>query len=269
MPILTERDYAKLASAAAKDLVDHQIPLNESIDKLAAAHEMNDEQLARLCEASNNAAFNALFEAKGKTGSDDRMVDFEVAKPKEILQKRVQQEKTANVRRRGIVDSTAFDAAWESRPLTAPSREEPAAEKTASVTESLPTASQLRRYAEQDARTLSKAIDHLHTEKISSEMRVTDAIADLTMRFRRIDMADQFTRFEKEAMCLHGAKADELLDQLRKGLRMPEVTRDYSKVAGRVVLSDETPEHNLFKIAVDHCERAKHIARTLNAYRPA
>ena len=70
MPILTDREYSKLAAAAAKDLVDSQIPLNDSIDKLASSYDMNDDQLARLCEASNNAAFNALFEARGKQGAD-------------------------------------------------------------------------------------------------------------------------------------------------------------------------------------------------------
>lgn len=110
---ISESLYAKLASAAAKDLVEKQVPLNESVDKLAASHDMNTAQLERLCEATNNQAFTALFEQRAKQGSDDRLVEFAVAKPREILDKRVGAEKTAQLR----VRPETFDAAWESRPL--------------------------------------------------------------------------------------------------------------------------------------------------------
>jgi hypothetical protein len=126
MPSLNERDFSKLASAAAKDLVDHGIPLNDSVDKIASSHDMNDEQLRRLCEATNNAAFNAMFEHKGKTGSADRIVEFDVAKPGEILKRRVGSAKQAMSK---TASAQSFDRSWESRPLE---RREPAQEKTAS-----------------------------------------------------------------------------------------------------------------------------------------
>ncbi len=94
---LSESVYNKLAMQAAKALVEKDVPLNETLDKLAAEHDMNVEQLKRLCEATNNVTFNEAFAARGKQGSDDRLVEFKVANAGEILSARVGAEKTAAV----------------------------------------------------------------------------------------------------------------------------------------------------------------------------
>lgn len=259
MPILTEREFAKLAAAAAKDLVDHQVPLNDSIDKLASSHEMNDEQIARLCEATNNAAFNALFEAKGKQGSDDRLVEFDVASPKVILGRRIAAEKTASVR---TAAAPAFDAAYESRSLRIA---EPFAEKTAS--EELPHTPELTaRQKEANARALEKALDHLAIEKIAQADAVQIAVANVAHNFRSVYARDAFAAFEKEAMALHGAAADPLLDQVRTILRLPAVTREHAKVAHMVVASDRTEAHTALKAALAASDRYQKICVTLERH---
>lgn len=83
MAYIKEEDYHKLANAAAIDLVDNKVPLNESVTKLAKQFDLNQDQICRLCEAANNTTFNHLF--KNKTASDDRIVDFDIADPKAIL----------------------------------------------------------------------------------------------------------------------------------------------------------------------------------------
>jgi ADP-ribose pyrophosphatase YjhB (NUDIX family) len=92
MGYIKEEDYQKLANAAAIDLVDNSVPLNDSISKLASQFEMNQDQLYRLCEASNNVAFNHIF--KKNAAASDRIVDFEIADPKKILGDQI---KTASV----------------------------------------------------------------------------------------------------------------------------------------------------------------------------
>lgn len=258
MPILTEREFAKLAAAAAKDLVDHQVPLNDSIDKLASSHEMNDEQIARLCEATNNAAFNALFEAKGKQGSDDRLVEFDVASPKVILGRRVAAEKTASVRRAA---PAAFDAAYESRPLRVA---EPFAEKTAS--ETLPeTPRELsERQKEANARALLKTLDHLEVEKHAQADAVQVAVANVAHNFRSIYARDGFAAFEKEAMALHPSpRTSALLNSVRQALRMPEATHAFDKVAHMVVMNEKTAAHTAFKEALTAFDRYQKICATL------
>lgn len=259
MPTLTEREYTKLAAAVAKDLVEHQVPLNDSIDKLARDYGMNDDQLSRLCEATNNAAFNALFEAKGKQGSADRLIEFDVAKPKAILERRIAAEKTASVR---TAAAPAFDAAYESRPLRIA---EPFAEKTAS--EALPHTPELTaRQKEANARATEKALEHLAIEKIAQADAVQIAVANVAHNFRSIYARDAFGAFEKEAMALHGAVADPLLDQVRTILRLPAVVRDHAKVAHMVVATDRTEAHTALKAALAANDRYQKICVTLERH---
>lgn len=260
MPILSDREYVKLANAAAKDLVDHEIDLNDSLDKLASQYNMNDEQLARLCEATNNAAFNAVFESKGKQGSEDRLVDFKVASAKEILSRRVAAEKTAAAR---APHTPAFDPAWESRPLRAASAVD-YQEKTAM--EHAPTESQLRRYAVQNEQAHAKALDNLRIEKIAQEQIAQDAFETAVSIFRPMYAREKFARFEKEAMCLHGTAATPLLDGMRARLSMPEVTRQYHKVAQMIVLDPKTPAHTAFKKALNASKKAADYQTTLERH---
>lgn len=237
---LSESVYNKLAMQAAKALVEKDVPLNETLDKLAAEHDMNVEQLKRLCEATNNVTFNEAFAARGKQGSDDRLVEFKVASAAEILSQRVSNEKTASVR---IVHAPDFDAAWESRPLARP---EHAVEKTAHVGDpflDVPTkpASPLAMRA---------AYEHLRVEKVAEARKLADAANAVAECFRGMYDREAFHLFEKEAMTLHGALANEVLDHARHELQMPEVTRDFSKTAGLVVLNDKTKAHTLLKTAL-------------------
>jgi len=87
MAYLNQKDISKLAEAVAADLVDNAVPLNESISKLASSMSMNQEQIHRLCEATNNTAFNKLFQKKAS--DEDRIVDFDIADPKTILKGKI------------------------------------------------------------------------------------------------------------------------------------------------------------------------------------
>lgn len=266
MPTLTERDFAKLAAAAAKDLVDHQIPLNDSVDKIASSYDMNDEQLTRLCEATNNCAFNALFEAKGKTGSTDRLVEFDVAKVGQILNKRRDDVKSASTKTASV---GVFDYAWEARPLGQPSlvsdveTVKTASEQASEVVDDRGASS---RQFEKNARVIAKAMDHLNHEKIAADLRSKDACESLYRHFRPVDRKLSFPAFEKDAMAVHGAAADEILDELRTTLRLPAVDRDYSKVANYIVDTVNTPEHALFKIALEARKQCRDIEKTLQRY---
>lgn len=257
MPILTERDFAKLAATAAAALVDKQIPLNQTVDKLAAEHDMNDEQLARLCEATNNAAFNAMFEAKGKTGSADRLVEFDVAKPREILRGRTDAAKQA-MHKTAAVPSYMFDAYSERRPLEYPVEQTKTAAEAAPVEEA-PNPRQLER----DARTLQKVAAHLEIELRAEEQKYAGALEDLGRSFRYDHIRETFPQFEKEAMALHGTAADPVLDIMRTALRLPAVVRHHSKVAHMVVADDKTLQHLLLRQAVEARAKTAAIHMTL------
>lgn len=236
---LSESVYNKLAMQAAKALVEKDVPLNETLDKLAGEHDMNVEQLKRLCEATNNVTFNEAFAARGKQGSDDRLVEFKVASASEILSQRVSHEKTAAVR---TVHAPDFDAAWESRSLVTSAP----LEKVAHVGDPFldaPTkpASPLA---------LRSAYEHLRVEKIAEARKLAEAANAVAACFKGMYEREAFPLFEKEAMTLHGALANEVLDHARHELQLPEVTRDFSKTAGLVVLNDKTAAHQHLRNAV-------------------
>lgn len=102
MAYMTENDYLKLANAAAIDLVENKVPLNESVTKLAQQFDLNQDQIMRLCEATNNTAFNHIF--KNKTASDDRLVEFEIADPKSILGQQIKEASVSNAVSTSVTD---------------------------------------------------------------------------------------------------------------------------------------------------------------------
>lgn len=70
----------QMAKTAARDLVMSGVNLNASIKKLAAANDLNQEQVARVCEMANLATHQALW---GSSASKEK-VAFEVADPKKV-----------------------------------------------------------------------------------------------------------------------------------------------------------------------------------------
>ncbi len=263
MPVLTDKDFAKFAAAAASDLVDHNVSLNDSCAKIAAAHDMNREQLQRLCEATNNAAFTAAFEAKGKQASADRLVEFPVADAAEILSRGTVGTKTAAVQPRKY-----FDELEEIRPLAdyrKPALPAECFSKVASAEEITVSHRIAAKTAEADARTLNKALSTLQYEKISCGQKTAECIEALTGAFRKIYAPVPFAVFEKEAMSTHGVAADGLLDMLRRELRLPGVVRDHTKVA-RAQLKFDTVEHRYLAEAVASEKRSHDIQQTLARY---
>ncbi len=265
MPALTDRDFTKFAQAAATDLVEGNIPLGSSVDKIASEYGMNDEQLRRLCEATNNAAFAAVFEAKGKTASEDRFVDFEIADANKILRTRMgaSSEKTASVSLE-LDPCEYLPLAMTRRVHNAEAFEKSASDMVPAMPfDERPTDKQ-RRLTAGDRRKIAAAAEHLRIEKIAAEQEYGFALEALTREFRKVTKSACFDEFEKEAMAAYGVPGDAVLDHLRKDLRLPEVTRQgHAKLAAYTIVDTKTLEHGLFKTALDHWTRIRHIEQVL------
>ena len=75
--------YEKFAKEAVDAYVSEEVPLTDTVVKIAKREQLNPEQIKRVVEMSNTGTFLELF---GKTaGSDDRMVDFQVVNPDEAV----------------------------------------------------------------------------------------------------------------------------------------------------------------------------------------
>jgi hypothetical protein len=240
MAHVTEKDFQKLAGAVADDLIQQDISLNDSITKLAASMDLSHEQVRRLCEATNNVAFNKMFNARDKTASD-RIVEFPVADPKVVLES-------------AIKEASAVDfsktAAYELRPLRDEMQQvrhpEPAPESFTKVAFELRP--QAQHSDEKDRRTMAKVLDNMRHQKLAADMAYLDGVVSLRGQFRRLYDVVPFAQFEKAAAARFGDEAVGPLNEIREMMKLPQVDYNISrliKVAGFV--DDTTTEMQLLQ----------------------
>jgi len=246
MGYVTEKDYAKMAEAAADDLVQNNIPLNDSITKFMKLSELNHEQVHRLCEATNNTTFNKMFQAKGKTAAD-RIVEFDVANPKAILGESIK-EASALI---AEYDEPAEDFLLSDfRSLREPEPVRAVKVAMADLDAPLP----MKREAAQ--RAVRKTHDYLRHEKIAAEQMYDDALYNVRTRFSRLYKDLDFPDFEKQAVAIHGEAAIAPLTAIRRQMKLPEVHYNIGtlqKQAGFV--DDSAIEFKLFSEAVACAEK--------------
>jgi AraC-like DNA-binding protein len=246
MAHVTDRDYAKLADAVAEDLVTNKVPLNDSIAKLASDMGLTDEQVCRLCEATNNTTFSKLFKAREKTAGD-RLIEFDVADSKKVLGKLIKQAEPVGTEKTAAYLDLA-ELPDEMHNVRHPEMVPPAMEKVAAF--SLRPEPRINKTAERAK--LAKAKDHLAHAKLAAEMLYVDRLASLRGEFRKLYDGIPFDRFEKQAAARWGADAIPVLNELRQQMRMPEANYNIevlTKTAGMV--DDRHPTMQLFSSVLD------------------
>lgn len=80
---LSKQDYSEFAKAAVADLIDREIPLEDSVVKIAQEHGLNQDQVHRLIEQTNTLAHLNLFEKM--SGEDGKYVQFKTADPDNVI----------------------------------------------------------------------------------------------------------------------------------------------------------------------------------------
>lgn len=255
MAHVTPNDFSKLAEAIASDLASNSIPLNDSITKLARDMDLSQEQIRRLCEASNNATFSHMFKNAG-TNPSDRMVEFPVADAETVLGSIIKSEEDA--------PEIAKTAAYEMRPL----RDEMNDVRLPEQSEFSKVAFELRPETapseEIDRRTLQKVYEHIKHEKLAADMDYLDSLQGLRSRFRRLYDVEPFEQFEKKAIAIQGDRAVVHLNMLRVNMNKPEV--DYNidaitKTAGYV--DDDTLELRLLGKVIEKSAQQTQLTAAL------
>lgn len=246
MAHITETDYKKMAEAVSDDLIHNKVPLTDSVAKLAASMEMNQEQVHRLCEAANNTTFGKLFQSRDKT-AEDRMVEFDVADADKVLKTSIKEASHVTQ----TSDAVALD---EYRSL----RDDSGDDHYVKVAFELRPESQPN--IERDKRTLRKTLEHLKHEKYATEYLYSDSIEALNNQFKRLYNDLAFSTFEKAAAAIHQDAAVRPLRDLRASMRLPEVTYDFSiltKSAGYV--DNSRVEYRLFADAASYATKLNEL----------
>lgn len=76
-----------MGKQAANAFIEKGISLNESISKLAAAHhDINQEQVKRVCEFANTAVYLAKHDMAKTAGAKESYPEFDLADPNRVIQ---------------------------------------------------------------------------------------------------------------------------------------------------------------------------------------
>lgn len=247
MTHVTDRDFAKLADAVAEDLIANKVQLNDSIAKLASEMGMTDEQVCRLCEATNNVTFSKMFKAREKTAGD-RLIEFDVADSKKVLGKIIKSaEPQAAEKTAAYLDMSELEDEMQSLRHPEPVYEEAGMAKVAFELRPEPVVNRVVERAK-----LAKAKDHLVHAKYAAEMLYTDRLQTLRGEFRKLYDGIPFATFEKQAAARWTQDAVPVLNELRRQMRMPAADYNFEvlvKTAGFV--DDGHPTMQLFSSVLD------------------
>lgn len=81
--MLTQSEYVEHGRRAAESYINRQVPLMDSLVKVACEFKLNKHEIDRLVEEANTATYVKLFETNG---TDDKYIEFPVAETKKIAE---------------------------------------------------------------------------------------------------------------------------------------------------------------------------------------
>jgi hypothetical protein len=85
---LTPEKLELMGKEAASLLIEKHIPLEDSVVKLASSHpDMNAEQVRRVVEFANTAAYLSFHDKNKTAGADSSYPQFQLADPQSVMQK--------------------------------------------------------------------------------------------------------------------------------------------------------------------------------------
>lgn len=235
-------DYEKLAEKVVDALEDGG-SLEEGVVEVAKEKSLNPEQIRRLVELANTAAFLRLF---GETSGDDRMVDFDVADPRAVIKKFFDSvpssdSKSVTLTTSGGTDEDFFaDITDELRGLPVEAAgekdEDPAEAKTAS--EGTVPMGKFRKLR----------IEEMLLDKVAAAGYAAEEIAsDLARSFRGVYSQSKLAGFEADVVALHKEAAAPPIMALREVLGVKTASIEEAKKSAKNRLVTPTPE--LAKVA--------------------
>ena len=107
MTMITSEDLTKIAVKTVEGFLNDKIPLSVGLAKQASEYDLNSEQIKRCVEASNNIAYLKILSM-----SDDRTMEFGLAKSAEVLALLCAPEKQASIITKPITKQASTIPDW-------------------------------------------------------------------------------------------------------------------------------------------------------------
>lgn len=224
MPTFSKHDIDTLAFRAVDDFKQGS-GLHDSIVKLAKENSMNPEQIKRLVESANTAAF--LSEFKSKAGNQ-RMVEFDVADPAKVIDESLSSGGSSSSPTISItvtLDRAAQlhdDVADENMPVVEHSEPEQKVASYNDMESSAPKPLVLNSFEAYRIR------DSLLTKIAHCNYEASDLADELSRQFKGIYQREKHAGFELDALSSYGNKAIAPLQMIRNRLGMPKIARQLS-----------------------------------------
>lgn len=258
-----DTDYQKMAQAIVDDFVGAEIPLEDSIVKVASDMELNAHEARRLLEATNVNAHLSLMQ---KMGDDHRYVEFQTLDPTKLAGLLFNgEEKTASYYEEPA--APAFSG-FEDLSLELPDERYEAVrhrvEKTAAA--AVPEMEEHVRGDYEGARgwgaavTLQKTAAELEMQLRIAHLDYEDKVASLLSYMKRVD-AIGWDQLEKDAMALHEESAFPVIRKLQSTFVPGTWQAPLEKHAHFVVTGRE---HALFAECVTGHQECTKLAKALN-----
>ena len=257
-----ETKFEKYAAIAANAYLENDVPLNDSIVKIAEEKELNPEQIKRVVEAANVKVFQKHFADESREGHKD--VDFDVADPKVIIRRIYVIKKSPSVK---MCDGAGMGRRLGSSPLDffRDLAMDNFSDRVQEDVEDLPE-EKIKINRPTLVLRIKTAKANLEKKAYIASEEYVEKVASISRNYRRSDADPKaFENLCKEAFEHRGEAIRPILESIAKQARkeVPEFTEgQLSKVAG--FASDELQEVlKLEDIAKEYkrCETAAKLAQ--------
>jgi len=263
MPSYTRHDFDDMSFKIAEQFSDSGTDLNSAVLKMAADKSMNPEQVKRLTEAVNTTVFLKLFKDKP---AQDKMVEFDVADPQEVLDKLLGSDSEHKGTLGGglsIIIKSDVDNS-DKDPDTSSFFDDIMDEvKSAAFSGRDKTASYASDYVDRDihrvtfektakrldiksnVHTVHQALETLLTKQASINITSSELASDIAASYRGIYTRDKYAEFEADTLASFGNRAIPGLQMVRDRLGMAKIAkaltpREESFLSDRIVV-DNSP----------------------------
>jgi len=244
MRVLNKEDYEKLARDIVGRFVNDRVPLAASLAKTAEDMGLNPDQIRALVQVANTLAHLDLFDRKA---DGDKVVAFEPADPKDVLERVYQSEDSGC----SSCNSGSLSDFFGDLPKPSAFKDvgAPAAPSADSAAGSSPRHQQIMIIK------IRKVAEELRHRKQAAALEYEETLSKLASEFAKL-YGPRYEEFEKDAVDVHGADSIPVLSDLRKCLRLPQIKLAVFEKTARVVDTD-THEMKNFGRLVSLVEEAK------------
>lgn len=292
MPVLSERDFDKLAARIVDQFLDGDTKLADAAAKIASDSQLNPDQIERLVQSANTQTFLRMMDRRKEAGEEDLMHEFDPIDSRQVIRIVIDEagvhisgphdhgddEGAAEEAGKEIVDENELpDEMAALQQEGGEEAEEEAVAAAVEETEEAATAAEEvqelqakkeEKKAALHAQRMRKLADILEDQYLQHAWAFEEQFDELATRFKRAHLERPFEAFEKDALAECGDNAGvSILNALRETRGLPAIASDVwqektAALADRHI-SEDSPELQQFEALTKLAHESQKVQRGL------